>query len=180
MKVLRRTSVLLLLLLVASCQTSRPMMAATLDTPPKVTPIEGTGLYTISTTIVAKSPPVGASQDCDSYQGSKCQIDVKVKIESGVCYATLKEYVHLLDMTKTKRIEWVLPAGYQFCTRNGDGVFFEKPVNAPFDPDAHGPCKQSYGWKRNDLDNIVYGYFLRFRNDTSTLQCEVDPFFKNG
>lgn len=171
---------LVLLLLVASCQPAKVISAATLDSPPKVTAIEGTGLYTISTKIVSKTPPVGAAVDCDSYTGTQCTVKIEVKVENDICYAKLKEYVQLYDMSKTKRIEWELPRGYQFCTRNGDGVFLEKPATVPFDPDPQGPCKTTYGWKRNDIDNVTYGYFLRFRNDTSTLQCEVDPFFKNG
>ena len=180
MKILRGLSLLFLLMFVASCQSQHMMMASTPSIAPKVTPIAGTELYTITTPIVPKSPPVGMSQDCDSYSGNKCLIKVEVKVEGDICYAKLKEYVHLQDMAKTKRIEWQLPSDYKFCTRNGDGVFFERPVSAPFDPDPNGPCKSTYGWKRNDLDNIVYGYFLRFRNDTSTLLCEVDPFFNNG
>ena len=136
---------------------------------------------TLTFKLTPKAPPSGKPLPCDRVTpGKVCEIDVSVTISGSMCSVNMREYVALGPLADVNRIEWVLPTGFQFCTRNGDGVFFDQPGSPPFDQDPTGPCKDKYGMKRNALDNADYGYFVRFRNKDSTLQCVKDPFYRNG
>jgi len=144
---------------------------------------EKSSIYKTQTfTIQAEPDPVGDPGKCDEMQGeATCVIKVVVTVSDNMCSVTMNDYFAAGPRPPVNRIEWRLPTGFKFCTRNGDGVFFASAPNPPFDPDASGPCKDSYALNRNSAhDNLNYGYFLRFRNDLGTLQCVKDPFFKNG
>ena len=169
MNPLRACSLLLLILFVAACT----------PTPPTVRAAEVASTTTFKITV--KPDPTGTPEACDSVTGNKCVIKIGVAIKEDQCTVTMKEYVTLGSMAAVSHVEWELPTGFKFCTRNGDGVFADNPATSPpYDPDPQGPCKQSYGWKRNASDSTNYAYFLRFRNDSSTLLCVKDPWFKNG
>lgn len=169
MNAFRASALLVLLPFVAACTPPRMVMTA-----------ESSPTYTFK--IVAKPDPSGEPMPCDDVLPNKtCVVNVSVTVSGDTCTATLKEYIRLNTLTDVTRVEWRLPTGYEFCTRGGDGVFLDKPGGTPpFVPDPHGPCKQEYGWKRDALDNLNYGYFLRFRDKAGTLICQKDPFFKNG
>ena len=165
----RAGALLVLLAFMAACSPQR--VATTADSSP-----------TITIKVVPKPAPVGDPMPCDDVLPNKtCVVNVAVTVAQDVCTVTLKDYIKLGSLSDVNRIEWRLPTGFSFCTRGGDGAFLDNPLgNPPFDPDPAGPCKQDYAWKRNQLDNLTYGYFLRFRNDTNTLICVKDPFYKNG
>ena len=169
----RRVVPLLILSMLAGCgPTQMPARAQ-----------EKTSPYKTQTIMIqAKPDPVGDPGKCDEMQGeATCVINVAVTVRENVCTVTMNDWFAAGPRPPVNRIEWRLPTGFKFCTRNGDGVFFSSAPNPPFDPDAQGPCRTNYALNRNaPHDNNNYGYFLRFRNDLGTLQCEKDPFFKNG
>jgi hypothetical protein len=159
---------LLLSLAVASCGAQ------------KSTPTTGS---TTKFAILAKSSPGGTPSDCDAIDGKTCVINVAVSVSGDTCTVTMKDYVKLGDTADINRIEWRLQSGYRFCSRAGDGVFYDSPAAADddqFDIDLHGPCKAADGWKRKNKNDKDYAYVMRFRDDANTLMCVKDPWFKNG
>ena len=132
--------------------------------------------------LLAKTVPTGNPEPCAESSGHRCVVTVAVTPDAGGGCATVSvpEYLGLLDDQKHKSVEWVLPNGYLFCPRGGDGVFYSDiNVGDPVELDANGRCAQTVQWKRKRQDNDKYAYTVRFRNSAGTARCELDPWLRN-
>lgn len=128
-------------------------------------------------------PPAQNPENCDAMEGKTCVIDLNVTVTSGVCTVSMKEYVKVPgDEKDVKFVEFRPQAGYWFCPRSGDGVFFFKPDAGldAFDLDGHGKCDTSFFWKRNKKDSADYSFVVRFRSRDDKVQCVKDPWIRNG